>query len=74
MGQTLQASRLPDVASTDPIIMAERLMDYAPASDAEALKLLRASFPEAPLSLRVAALAFLMRRSYPSRAIRVQSE
>jgi hypothetical protein len=74
MGQTLQASRLPDVASTDPIIMAERLMDYAPASDAEALKLLRASFPEAPLSLRVAALAFLMRRSYPGRAIRVQSE
>jgi hypothetical protein len=47
--------------------MAQRLMEFAPASDSEALKLLRASFPDAPLSMRVAALAFLMRRSFPGR-------
>ena len=64
MGQSLASSRLHE---TDPLSMAERLMEFKPASDAEALKLLRASFPEAPLSLRVAALAFLTRRDYPSR-------
>jgi hypothetical protein len=37
-------------------------MRYSPASDAEALKLLRGHFPDCPLSLRVAALDFLMRR------------
>jgi hypothetical protein len=53
--------------TVDPMSMAERLMEFAPASDSEALKLLRASFPDAPLSMRVAALAFLMRRSFPGR-------
>jgi hypothetical protein len=67
MGQFLQASGVLSTAPTDPRSMADRLMEYAPASDAEALKLLRASFPDAPLSLRVAALAFLMRRSFPVR-------
>ncbi|MBN9048465.1 MAG: hypothetical protein J0H78_03320 [Rhizobiales bacterium] len=47
-----------DLAST----MAERIMAFHPASDAEALKLLRASFPNSPLSLRVTALDFLNRR------------
>ena len=42
--------------------MAAWVMRYAPATDSEALKLLRSRFPESPLSLRVAALAFLMRR------------
>jgi hypothetical protein len=37
-------------------------MEFAPASDTEALKLLRASFPDCPLSARVAALDYLMRR------------
>ena len=46
--------------------MAAEVMNYAPATDAEALKLLRARFPDAPLSLRVAALAFLMNK--PSRS------
>ena len=46
----------------DPETMAARVMQFAPASDAEALKLLRASFPDCPLSARVAALGFLMRR------------
>ena len=42
--------------------MADRIMQYAPASDAEALKLLRRSFPGCPLSMRVAVLDFLIRR------------
>ncbi|HEY0224575.1 MAG TPA: hypothetical protein VGC38_08685 [Pseudolabrys sp.] len=43
--------------------MAERVMQFAPASDAEALKLLRSSFPDHPLSMRVAALDFLLRQT-----------
>jgi hypothetical protein len=46
----------------DPGRMADRIMQFSPASDAEALKLLRCSFPNSPLSLRVAALDFLLRR------------
>ena len=46
-----------------PEHMAAWIMQHSPASDAEALKLLRARFPEHPLSLRVAALAYLMRTS-----------
>jgi len=42
--------------------MAALVMQYSPASDAEALRLLRASFPDCPLSARVAALDYLMRR------------
>ena len=41
--------------------MTERVMQFAPASEAEALKLLRASFAECSLSMRVAALDMLMR-------------
>jgi len=46
-----------------PERMAAWIMQYAPISNAEALKLLRAQFPAHPLSLRVAALAYLMRTS-----------
>jgi hypothetical protein len=62
MGQTFnpQDSRLS--TSPDALSMVERVMEFFPASDAEALKLLRTSFPDAPLSLRVAALDFLTRR------------
>ena len=49
-------------APNDPESMAARVMQFAPATDAEALKLLRRSFPDCPLSARVAALDFLMRR------------
>ena len=41
--------------------MAALVMQFAPATDADALKLLRANFSVAPLSLRVAALDLLMR-------------
>jgi hypothetical protein len=46
----------------DPESLAARVMEFAPATDAEALKILRASFPDCPLSARVAAIDFLMRR------------
>ncbi|HVZ51491.1 MAG TPA: hypothetical protein VG986_05970 [Pseudolabrys sp.] len=49
-------------AVTAPESMAAWVMSYAPATDAEALKLLRGLFPDCPLSLRVAALNYLMRR------------
>jgi hypothetical protein len=60
MGQALRID--PSSLAADPESMAVRVMQFAPASEAEALKLLRASFPDCPLSARVAALAFLMRR------------
>jgi hypothetical protein len=56
------AQILPVSSIVDPATMAERIMRFAPATDAEVLKLLRASFPDCPLSARVAALDFLMRR------------
>ena len=62
MGQIFRTEHSVFAAVTDPAAMAEQVMLYSPASDAEALKLLRASFPDCPLSARVAALAFLMRR------------
>jgi hypothetical protein len=46
----------------DAVSMADRVMQFSPATDAEALKLLRASFPDSPLSVRVAALNMLMQR------------
>jgi len=60
MGQAFKS----DVSAKpfDPAEMAARVMTFAPATDAEALKLLRASFPECTLSMRIAALDYLMRR------------
>ena len=68
MGQIFRSeqSRFAPI-SQNPAAMAERIMTFAPASDAEALKLLRASFPDCPLSARVAALAFLMQRQGAAR-------
>jgi hypothetical protein len=42
--------------------MVERIIRRGPTSHAEALKELRAAFPDSPLTVRVAALAILMRR------------
>jgi hypothetical protein len=61
MGAAVKTDLFPPYP-TDPESMAARVMEFAPATDAEALKLLRTSFPECPLSARVAALDFLMRR------------
>ncbi len=62
MGQALQSAWYPFPAVTDAAKMAEQVLQFSPASDAEALKLLRVSFPHCPLSMRVAALDLLMRR------------
>lgn len=62
MGQALLKSR-PANPAADAIGMAEAVMRFSPATDAEALKLLRASFPDCPLSLRVAALNLLLRQN-----------
>lgn len=43
------------------LAMAEQLLAAAPASTAEALKVLRTAFPDSPLTVRLAALAALMR-------------
>lgn len=64
MGQIFRPESFqPKAFSTlDPETFIAKLGDFAPESDAEALRMLRARFPESPLSLRVAALDFLMRR------------
>ena len=61
MGQTFSFQRYP-FAPLDATAMADRIRQFSPATDAEALKLLRASFPECSLSMRIAALNMLMRR------------
>lgn len=48
--------------------MAEAVMAFSPASDTDALKLLRAAFPNSTLGLRVAALALLTQRRGPGKA------
>jgi hypothetical protein len=60
MGQPLKSDSFKP--AFDPADMAARVMTFAPATDAEALKLLRASFPECSLSMRIAALDYLMRK------------
>jgi hypothetical protein len=60
MGQLFKLDQIP--TANNPEMMAARVMEFAPATDAEALKILRASFPDCPLRARVAALDYLMRR------------
>ncbi len=48
--------------AADPATMAAQVLTFAPATDAEALKLLRATYPDCPLSTRVAALHLMMLR------------
>jgi hypothetical protein len=62
MGEALKSAWYPFPAVTDAARMAESVLQFSPATDAEALRLLRAGFPHCPLSLRVAALDLLMRR------------
>ncbi len=61
MGQIFQAKPYPFARVADAATMAETIMQFSPASDADALKLLRTGFPDSPLSMRVAALDLLMR-------------
>jgi len=62
MPQALISENTPLTPIPTPEDMAARVMTFAPATDAEALKLLRTGFPESTLSMRVAALDFLLRR------------
>lgn len=62
MGQAFKFEQSLFFPLSNPEDMAAQVMRFAPATDAEALKLLRANFPDCPLSARVAALDFLMRR------------
>ena len=62
MGQAFSTLPRPATLAADAARMAESVLQFSPATDAEALKLLRASFPHCPLSMRVAALDLLMRR------------
>jgi hypothetical protein len=63
MGQPLTSDSFkPAFDPADLADLAARVMTFAPATDAEALKLLRASFPECSLSMRIAALDYLMRK------------
>jgi len=63
--------RFPRITSAEN--MATQIMIYAPENDAEALKLLRTSFSDSPLSARVAALNLLIRRKTRAHAARAQS-
>jgi hypothetical protein len=54
------ATGRPEPASAQSI--ASALRNVAPESAAEALRQLRQEFPQVPLSVRVAALAYVMRR------------
>jgi hypothetical protein len=62
MGEALRHERHNASPAIDAGEMARQLWQFAPATDAEALKILRASYPGYPLSVRVAALDALMRR------------
>jgi len=62
MGEAIRTEWRPPSLASDAARMAESVLQFSPATDAEALKLLRASFPHCPLSMRVAALDLLMRR------------
>ena len=62
MGEAVKIAWRPASLAADAARMAESVLQFSPATDAEALKLLRSSFPDCPLSVRVAALDFLMRK------------
>ena len=61
MGQACRIERTVFSPTIDASTMTKQVMHFLPANEAEALKLLRASFAECPLSMRVAALDMLIR-------------
>jgi hypothetical protein len=62
MGQTFRINTMAAVSPFNPPVMAREVMSFKPATDADALRVLRARYPDAPLSMRVAALDYLLRR------------
>ena len=61
MGQACKIERWRIAPTIDACAMTEQVMQFSPANKAEAIKLLRASFAECPLSMRVAVLDMLIR-------------
>ena len=61
MGQAFRIEHTVGFTTLDAAEMAALVRQFAPASDADALRLLRANFVDSPLSMRVAALHMLMR-------------
>ena len=67
MGQARRIERTPIPPPTDARTMTQWVMQFGPANRAEAIKLLRASFAECPLSMRVAIIDMLI-RGWPRQA------
>ena len=61
MGQARKIERTVFSPTIDASTMTKRVMQFSPANKAEAIKLLRASFAECPLSMRLAVLDMLIR-------------
>lgn len=61
MGHACKIEHYVDFPTLDAAEMAALVMQFAPANETEALRLLRANFSDSPLSMRVAALDMLMR-------------
>ena len=61
MGQACKFERTRFSPTIYASAMTERVIQFSPANEAEAIKLLRASFAECPLSMRVAVLDMLIR-------------
>ena len=70
MGEALKTAWKPASLASDAARMAESVLQFSPATDAEALKLLRASFPHCPLSMRVAALDLFLRDTASAQYLR----
>ena len=61
MGQPFRIDDYVQFPALDAAEMAALVKQFAPASDADALQLLRANFAASPLSMRVAALDMMIR-------------
>ncbi len=61
MGHAFRIEQYVDLPTLDAAEMAALIKQFAPASEADALNLLRASFADRPLSMRVAALDLMIR-------------
>ena len=61
MGQACKFERTRFSPTIDASAMTERVIQFSPINEAEAIKLLRAIFAECPLSMRVAVLDMLIR-------------
>jgi len=66
MGQPFRIDNYCEFPTLDAAEMAALVKQFGPASDAEALNLLRTNFAAAPLSMRVAALDMMIRGRWRS--------